>query len=260
MTLVSHQAQFIFLKTHKTASTSVEAALEPLCAPDGVETGAHVHDELITPEGIIGARGRFSKTATWKNHMSARKVRRLVGRGAFRRYEKITTMRNPYARMVSMFHSRMSPSDRAEIADLPFDDVRRRFGRWLGEARPSNNLNKLTIRHRYVIDRVVYFERLAEDFGALAAHFGLPTAELPRFKSDRNLRPERWIDYYDEDTRALVERGSAFELAYFGYRFAAGSAGGPNPPSRRRLFGGLARSDPARALAAFRIHRGISAT
>ena len=46
MTLVSHRKRFIFLKTHKTAGTSVEVALEPLCAPNGAVTGEHYRAAL----------------------------------------------------------------------------------------------------------------------------------------------------------------------------------------------------------------------
>lgn len=252
MTLVSHRADFIFLKTHKTASTSVEAALEPLCAPPGVHTGDHVHGEMISEAGIIGARGKASESSTWKNHMSARTVRRLAGRTTFRRYAKITTVRNPYARMVSMFHSRMAPDARAAALKAPFDEVRVRFRDWLATRARSNNLNKLTIGPRYVIDHVLFFERLEDDFAALAARLGLEDPALPRFKTNRNKRPEPWIDYYDAEARRLVETGSAFEIAFFGYRFADGADAGPNPPAFAGRARRLLRTDPLRATNAFR--------
>lgn len=252
MTLVSHRKRFIFLKTHKTAGTSVEVALEPLCAPEGAETGAHYRDALISDAGIIGARGGDTIGQAWKNHMSARSVRRLLGHGAWRRYAKIATVRNPYPRMVSMFHSRMSAAERDQLADAPFDDVRKCFLRWLEGRWRSNNLGKLTIGPRYVIDHVVYFERLEEDWSELASGLGLSATRLPRLKTGRNLRAEPWTDYYDETGRSLVERGSAFELAFFGYRFAAGEAGGPRESSAARRALRVLRSDPKRAAGALR--------
>lgn len=252
MTLVSHRARFIFLKTHKTASTSVEAALEPLCAPDDAATGVHYRAELVTEAGVIGARGDHSRHAVWKNHLSAKAVRKLTGRRVWRRYAKITTVRNPYSRMVSMFHSRRTDAERAAMAELRFDEVRTQFRDWLAERHPSNNLRKLTIGPRYVIDHVIYFERLADEFAELADALGLPPEPLPRFKTDRNPREEPWRDYYDDDARRLVEKGSAFEIAFFGYRFADGAQGGPNPPSFMRKAAALLLRDPRRATNAFR--------
>lgn len=246
MTLLSHRARFIFLKTHKTASTSVEAALEPLCAPEGAETGMHMRSELISAAGAIGARGRASDAATWKNHLSARPVRRLVGRQAWCDYAKITTVRNPYDRLVSMFYTRLTSEQREEIEAAPFINVRRAFASWLRANPRSNNLNKLTFGLRSCIDHVVHFERLEEEFGALAAALRLSPA-LPRFKTGLRRREEPYADYYDAQTRQIVERGAAFELASFGYGFETGPTRAPFWPRAGKL---LAR-DPLRAGAAF---------
>ncbi|MEM7543963.1 MAG: sulfotransferase family 2 domain-containing protein [Pseudomonadota bacterium] len=227
MTLISHRAGFIFLKTHKTASTSIEVALEGLCAPEGALTGQHYRPMAISEDGIIGARGRASAGALWRNHMSARAIRRGIGRQIWNRYARITTVRNPYDRMVSMFHSRMSPEERSGISEISFDDVRARFRLFLGTAGPSNNMNKLLLGTRYVIDHILYFEHIAEDFAELAEALGMTDPTLPRLKSDRRTRPEPPCDYYDADTKRMVERSAAFELAFFGYRFGSG----PNPPA-----------------------------
>lgn len=230
MTLISHRAEFIFLKTHKTASTSVEVALEPLCAPEDAEAGRHYRPMAISEVGIIGARGRTASEAKWRNHMSALSVRRLIGRDIWRRYAKITTVRNPYDRMVSMFYSRMKPEDREAAIHAPFDRVRADFLTFLRHTGTSNNLNKLTIRTRYVIDHVLYFENLEEEFAELAVSLGLSGTDLPRFKTDRRRRDEPMRDYYTEEARHLVAESAGFELAFFGYSFEKG-------PNRKGLAG-----------------------
>ncbi len=240
MTLISHRAGFIFLKTHKTASTSVEVALEPLCAPDGATTGAHYRPMLVSPAGIIGGRGKASEGAEWRNHMSARSVRRGIGRRIWRDYLKITTVRNPYDRMVSMFWSRMDDSGRDRMIAADFETVRAAFLNFLHQAGPSNNMNKLTIGPRYVVDHVLYFETLADDFAALAGHLGLSDATLPRLKTDRRRRAEHWTDYYSDESRRLVRRSAAFELAFFGYDFS----GGPRPQGAGARVGAIARHCP----------------
>ncbi|MEO0363213.1 MAG: sulfotransferase family 2 domain-containing protein, partial [Pseudomonadota bacterium] len=169
MTLVSHRARFIFLKTHKTGSTSVEVALEPLCAPEGAETGREYRPALVTEAGIVGARGRVDPEEVWRNHMSARAVRRLVGRDVWRGYAKIAVVRNPYDRFVSMFHSRLPPTRRAELAAAPFEEARAAFRAWLPAGARANVLSKIAIGGRLALDRVLFFERLEEDFAALAA-------------------------------------------------------------------------------------------
>lgn len=248
MTLISHRARFIFLKTHKTASTSVEVALEGLCAPIGAAIGAHYRDMLVSEAGIIGGRGKASEGAEWRNHMSARSVRRGVGRRIWRDYTKITTVRNPYDRMVSMFWSRMAATRREEMIDAPFNEVRAAFLEFLRSVGPSNNMNKLTIGSRYIIDHVLYFERLKDDYAALAAQMKLPDADLPRFKTDRRKRTEPWQEYYSDAARGLVRKGAAFELAFFGYDFT----GGPYQRSRWQRAAHLATGSLLHLGAAFR--------
>lgn len=218
MTLISHRAQFIFLKTHKTAGTSVEAALEPLCLPDGTPAGAHYREMSVTTAGIIGARGRTAKGAKWRNHMSALAVRREVGRRIWRRYFKFTVVRNPYDRMVSMFFSRLTEERRNDLV-ASFDHARSAFQDWLPTSNATRNMDKLLIGTAYQPDHVMYFERLDDDFAALANAWGIP-AQLPRYKADRRVRPESWMAYYDSASQRIVERACAFELAFYGYSFS----------------------------------------
>jgi hypothetical protein len=251
MTLISHRARFIFLKTHKTASTSVEVALEGLCAPAGATNGAHYRPMLITEAGIIGGRGKAAEGAEWRNHMSARSVRAGIGRRIWRDYAKITTVRNPFDRMVSMFWSRMEEDRRETLIEEDFELVRMEFLAFLQGAGPSNNMNKLTIAGRYAIDHVLYFETLAEDFAELAVALQLPAAPLPRLKSDRRKRSEPWRDYYSRDARHIVERSAAFELAFFGYDFD----GGPRQQHRTARAAEIAGRCPQFLRAAFQTPR-----
>jgi hypothetical protein len=58
--IVSHEHKFIFLKTKKTAGTSIELALNALCGPDDVITPLTTIDEALR-EGKRGARN-------WRRH------------------------------------------------------------------------------------------------------------------------------------------------------------------------------------------------
>lgn len=245
--LISHRHQFIFLKTHKTAGTSVEIALEPLCAPPDAETGRHYRDELISEFGVIGARGGALKTAEWRNHMSAAAIRAKVGRTLWDRYARYTIVRNPYDRMVSMFWSRMKKPEREAAVNAPIKDLRAQFGEWMRTQPVSNNLNKLVIGPFLSFSHVLYFESLDADFAAMLSDLNAPLVSLQRFKADRRKRTENWRDYYDQATQRHVQRTSAFELAYFGYDFS----GGPRPQSFLGRGARVVRASPLLSLTAF---------
>ena len=58
--IVSHEHRFIFLKTKKTAGTSLELALSQLCGPDDVITPVAETDEALR----AGGRG----AQNWRLH------------------------------------------------------------------------------------------------------------------------------------------------------------------------------------------------
>lgn len=248
ITLVSHRHRFIFLRTHKTASTSVEAALEPLCLPPGADVGEHYRDMEITEAGIVGARGGAYQDREWTAHMGALRIRRKLGREIWRQYTKIAVVRNPYDRMVSMFWWRLNEDDRHMLTTAPFDTVRDAFRGWLARSDAGKNIGKLCIGPRYCLTYVLYYERLEADIAALFQHFGEQAPSLPRYKSGARLRAEPWRDYYDDAADRIIRHQSGFELAFFGYD----KNGGPDAQSAMLRGRRLLLLDPGRITNALR--------
>ena len=202
----------------------------------------------MSEAGIIGARGGAYRDREWVAHMGARRVRRKLGFRIWRRYTKIAVVRNPYDRMVSMFWWRLDEDARRALAAAPFGDVQRAFRGWLAASNAGKNMGKLCIGPRYCLNMVLYYERLADDFTALARHLGAPAPPLPQYKSGARLRQEPWRDYYDEAAHRAIQRQSGFELAFFGYDLA----GGPYPQSMVARARRLLRLDPGRISNALR--------
>lgn len=210
--LLSRKYDFIFLKTRKTAGTSVEMLLEPLCTPPG-HVVQEVTEAVVSPSGIVGARlvapaptrrtWYGKRLPVWRNHMTAKAIRDALGRRTWDRCVKISTVRNPFDRAVSQFHwntRREGPRHPAEAVDRFRDWVR---GRW------PDDFDVTHLRARYVIDRAIRFERLREDIEALAADLGLPVdlSSLPHAKSLGHARKGIAVaDYYDAESVEIVRR------------------------------------------------------
>src|SRR5690606_26936894 len=105
--IISHKHRFIFIKTEKTAGTSIELALSALCGPDDVITPVSPKDELLR-----GQRGpqnyRIQQTSLLtrllgiksvyniSSHVGASEIVRLFGKDIWNQYFKFCFERNPW--------------------------------------------------------------------------------------------------------------------------------------------------------------------
>lgn len=223
MTLVSHRYGFVFLKTWKTAGTTIEQLLGPCCVPEGVGAPEQPRRPLVTDAGVIGARGDGVEAEAWTAHMPAHRVRDMLGRACWNRYLKITAVRNPYDKVVSGFHHDLAriQARKTNPTRLTADEMVKVFQVWLrqaGSLRPDETVWALDGHPG--CDVAIRYERLHADLGALFARLGLPLPaadRLPREKSGYRTGMHPWPHYYDRETAAIVERAYTATFQVFGY-------------------------------------------
>ena len=145
--IVSHEHKFIFLKTKKTAGTSIELALTKLCGPEDVITPLTEIDEAKREGGRCAQNWRLhgwwgSKRPLFKrrwfkftaadygfyNHMPAAEARELIDDKVWRSYFKFAFDRNPWDRQVSFYHHRYR-NEKAQptFASFMHEDARARI-------------------------------------------------------------------------------------------------------------------------------------
>jgi hypothetical protein len=228
--IVSHAHKFIFLKTKKTAGTSIELALTELCGPSDVITPLTEIDENQRTDGRGAQNWRLhgwweSKRPLFKrrwfkfsaadygfyNHMPAAEARALIDDKVWRSYFKFAFDRNPWDRQVSFYHHRYrNEKEPPSFSAFMHRDARARI----------DNYDIYSIDGEVAVDFVGRYETLAEDLRRALDHVGLNLCtDLPRAKTDS--RPENlpYRDYYDDDTRAIVTRWYAREIELLDYQF-----------------------------------------
>src|SRR5262245_15915558 len=92
--IISHQHRFIFVKTLKTAGTSIEVFLSQHCGPLDIVTPILPHVEPHRPRNHEG----------YFNHISASEIRERVGPEIWDSYFKFCVERNPWDKTLSYFH------------------------------------------------------------------------------------------------------------------------------------------------------------
>jgi hypothetical protein len=229
--IISHQHRFIFVKTHKTAGSSLEVALARECGDDDIVS--HMEDNIASgiprnygPTSILGPAyngSRFLRKmvsrhspllgAFYYEHMPAWRIRELVGADTWQSYFTFCFERNPWDKVVSYYLWKARGQGRVMP---PFGDYLTRKAHRL----PMDSRLCLGDDGELLVDKVFEFRRLPEALAALRERLGLSLPEpLPREKTA--IAPERkpYHEYYDEAGRKQVARLFAREIALMGYRF-----------------------------------------
>ena len=218
--LVSHRKRFIFVKTQKTAGTSVESFFEKYCCKDGAWTLEHYRDQEISEYGMIGGRGPGAKCDILHSHFSAEIIKSLVTPEIWESYFKFSIIRNPFDRLISRFFFNMKKEYLGYPKGVDSSTVIRDF-RLFVRAREYPIINHLLIDGKQAMDFLIRYENLHQGIRAVMDEIDIndDLSHLPSFKS--NFREPAFTPamLYDSDTISVVEEKYQTELALFNYRF-----------------------------------------
>jgi hypothetical protein len=237
--ILSHRYRFIFLKTRKTAGTSVEVSLSRYCGARDVLTPVCAEGEALraglglVPRNYGPPLSHYSfrdllrlllrgqpKPGRWfYNHMTAREVRERVGARIWGSYFKFCFERDPWDKVLSQYH--FDPQGQPDL-----DAFVRRADLW-------SDFDRYTLDGELAVDFLGRYETLAADLGAVCRRLGIPfDGWLPRakggFRQDR--RPP--AEVYTPRQAELVAERFAREIRLLGYRF--GGRFPPGPPAFTR--------------------------
>jgi hypothetical protein len=228
--IVSHRHRFIFLKTRKTAGTSIEVALSQFCGDRDIITPVAPEDEAV--RGQLGYPGpqnyqvpllRYGKRqwrkllvdrrrAKFYNHIPAGQARAFLGDRVWNSYYKFCFDRNPWDRMVSAYYwHRFRSGD----SDLEFQD-------FLMQQRPRvlSNYAIYSIDSSVAVDLVGRFENLLPDFNRALAHIGIDEpVELPRLKAKARTDKRPYSEVISPEQQRYIATHCQAEIALMDYRF-----------------------------------------
>lgn len=228
--IVSHKHKFIFVKTKKTAGTSLEIALSKICGPDDIITPITPEDEAYRKElNFPGAQnyriplsrynlkdyGRMilqKKRLIYYNHMPAAQIRRYIGSDIWDSYFKFTLERNPYDKFVSLYYWKGG--------DEKFGNMQQFIDS--GVAISGDGKQYYTINGQLAVDKVYKFEELSEAIVDISGRIGLsePLA-LPSKKTKGHTRvgKKHYSEVLSENEKQWIERTFEQELSLYDYNF-----------------------------------------
>jgi Sulfotransferase family len=230
--ILSHRYRFIFLKTAKTAGTSVELSLSRFCGPDDVVTAVHRDDEAIRAQtggvgpqhddrraGVRALERRDLRTAlrtrrwprrrVFRAHTPAAALRELIPTDVWDSYHKVAFVRNPWDRAISAYywdvHRGLVPPD---------------FDAWLDLGRERSGWRIYTIDDEVVVDQMGRFESLTADVADICERVGIPfDAWLPHSKGGIRADTRHYREVLTPAQATTIGERCAREIEEFGYEF-----------------------------------------
>jgi hypothetical protein len=234
--IISHKYKFIFLKTRKTAGTSIEIALSRFCGEKDVITPISRPDERLRAElcyrGPQNFRVLESKNARkdgrpivsrkkigYYNHIPAKRVRSILGTETWDEYFKFCFERNPWDRVISMYSWRTRKlQSRPTLLEFLRSEDEKEIPE--GNNIKISNFDIYSIDGDIVVDHVGLYENLNSELERIAMLLNLPEEiQLPRAKGSAREDRRHYREIMGHEERSIVDRACAKEIAHFGYSF-----------------------------------------
>jgi len=208
--IISHRHKFVFFSFPKTGSESVRTLLAPYnevaIAPWRSRTPFYPHMPPVEVAEAFAQKG-------WD----------------FDSYRRITCVRNPYTRLVSLYRMIRQVDGFWRLG------LRPDFARWLGRIRVEGRGGGGRQHQRWrrfgtwsaqhwtrnanghnLVDDILRLEDLSTTLPPLLDQLGLPAAPLPHLNQRAG---SDWTDWYTPKTRQRVTQLYAWDFTHLGYNF-----------------------------------------
>lgn len=229
--IISHRYRFIFLKTEKTASSSLARVFGDIAGANDrlYPADRSVRRELLRSGGSLagvsfkagrgGLRRRLPGLSGLHRHARARDVRDFLGADLFAGYTVITSERNPFDRQVSLYSHRQRDKGSGDLSAFSAAMCSPVYN--LLHYNRLDNWGIYTLDGKVCADHIIRFENLHDDLAAVLRGLGVDPAlhPLPHTRQSRGEGSPSYRTLYTDEARRRVATWYQRELDYFGYAF-----------------------------------------
>lgn len=228
--IISHRYKFVFIKTMKTAGTSIEVYLSRYCGNDDIVTPIYPvveshrprnHNGFFSPmrellhsrfRGTDGTIKELFRQQRFYNHIPAYKVRARVPAHVWNTYFTFCVERNPWDKTLSHYYMLRRSNKVSSLEDY-FSNGRFCHNRPLYTERSTNGT--------MIVDRVLRYEKLDEELNVLFRDLNIPFNGTLEVREKSDSRPDRRSHQkvFTDSQRQHIGKVFASEIQMHGYAF-----------------------------------------
>jgi len=228
--ILSHKYKFIFIKTAKTAGTSIEVFLSKYCAPTDILTPIEPPVEGHQPRNYLGfinpipgilerpakffsvLRHSITSREKFYRHMPAFEVQKRIPYDVWNSYFKFCVERNPWDKVLSHYYMHAA----REGGSLSLDQYLARSRFPLNSFRYTNRAGT-----RIIVDRILHYENLIRELGEVFSQLNIPFEGTLGVQAKSEFRTDRrpYQQMFNDEQRQIVEKAFAKEIELHRYCF-----------------------------------------
>jgi Sulfotransferase family len=201
--IVSHKYKFIFIKTRKTAGTSIEVYLSDLCGENDILTPVRPH---VEPH-----KARNYLEHGFVSHAGARKVKKLMPDDIWNNYYKFCVERNPWEKTLSHYHMFKYRSD----TPLTLDDYFTNGNFCMNYCQYTN------IKGNLLVNKVVKYENLVGELQKVFDMLSVPFRGSLGINAKSEYRTDRrsYREVLNSKQAAIITNHFSKEISMHGYQY-----------------------------------------
>lgn len=214
--IISFSKKFIFMKTRKTAGSSIQAMLSKHCdlsrdiiTGDYIDAEGNLHEEYHSGVNV-------RKFGDDHPHPPIDRVYAFFdNQNMFDEFFKFAVVRNPYDLVVSRYHWDRKYKQ-GNVDTSPED-----FQKWVQDGCiPLHDIQYLYTHYKekLILDFIIKYENLTEDLGNALWVLGINDTLDFKLKSGYRDAPG-YRNYYNPEVRKIVKDIFSKDFEYFNYRW-----------------------------------------